>query len=134
MATSIKKVKFEGRQTILCGYDWEHNLTEKVTLGSQGRKIVEDIVKWLRQDYEENGDKIGKIYAQYYNQPLPIGKVEKIPNGVRMAGGLTGEVVYDLVLKIYVPLLGMSFKATDVHTYRWNNKYGEFEHESTNIF
>lgn len=137
--TSIKKVKFDGRPTrYLGGVNKEHSLDDnRGVLNKDGRKMVNDIISWLRMDYQENNEKIGTITAQYYFEEFEIdlGRevIENGKKGMHFDGTNMGGKCYELVLKIFVPLTGMSFKATDVHTYRYNIKYNEFEHESTEI-
>ena len=138
--TSIKKVKFEGRPTRLLGgmnneYAFEDN---KGVLNKEGRKMVNGIIDWLRRDYQEHNDKIGTVTAQYYFEEFNIDLGKPIiedgkKKGMHFDGTNMGGKCYELVLKIFVPLTGMSFAATDVHTYRYNIKYGEFQHESTEI-
>jgi hypothetical protein len=135
-STSIKKVKFDGIPSTMLGFSTTYTTFDnKAVLNKQGKKMVNDIINWLRQDYKENNEKIGTIKAQYFFEPFKVDLGVKLPDGsTRYDGSNMGETVYELVLQIFVPLTGMSFAATDVHTYRFNMKHGEFEHESTEIY
>lgn len=137
MATSIKKIKFDGMITTSLGYpDSDYSFDDDSgVLNKQGRKMIMGIINWLRQDYKENNEKIGTIKAQYFFEPFKVDLGHKTEAGGMMYDGTNmGNTVYELVLKIYVPLTGMSFEATDVHTYRYNIRGNEFEHESTEIY
>ena len=136
MRTSIRKVKFDGVPTTSLGYpSSDYSLADNLgVLTKQGREMVMDIINWLRQDYKEINEKIGTIKAQYYFEPFRVDLGHKTERGGMMYDGTNmGNTVYELVLKIFVPLTGMNFDATDVHTYRFNVKHEEFEHESTEI-
>ena len=131
---SIKKVKFDYMPVKQLGYNGSYAIDNKdIVLNKVGRSIVADMVKWLKKDYAEYGDKIGTIRAEYYLEPHTIDLGKKTDKGILFDGSNIAGTNYEMILKIYVPMLGMGFNATEVHTYRLNVKHNEFEHENTEL-
>lgn len=114
----------------------EFELT-KPTFTRKMRAEAKSIMSWLRDDYKENHEKIGRMKAQgefeeFFECESFIGKDGRkwYKAGVK---DTSKPSTYECVLYIFVPLTGMSFKATDRHKYRWNEKWQRFEHEETEI-
>lgn len=130
---SIKKVKFEGLHPIKqLGYNNHYAIDNKnIVLNKEGRKIVADMVDWLKQDYKENNEEIGTMRAEYYLEPHVVDLGVKRGDGIIFDGSNIVGTNYEMILKIIVPLLYMT--GTEVHTYRLNVTNGEFEHEETEI-
>lgn len=107
------------------------NLTKKMQVE------VHDLVEWLKKDYEDAGEKVGKPKISYEFEEYQERKFDKSvdPDGTihYRPTGEFGDPFYELVLTIKFPLRYLPFEAKDVHTYRWNERRGEFEHESTDI-
>ena len=136
---SIKKVKYDGYpSTALGSFPQSYGIEDDdIVLNAQGRKIITEMMKSWKEDYKEHGDEIGTIRAEYFleRHHLDYGVefVDGKNNGLRFDGTNKGKDFFELVLKIFVPLTGMSFKATDVHTYRYNVRNNEFELEESEI-
>lgn len=130
---SIKRVKFDGIPIRQLGYNGAYAIENKTaTLNKNGRKMVTDLANWLRQDYAENHEEIGKIRAEYYLEPHKLDLGNKQADGrISFDGSNIVGTNYEMVLKIIVPLLYM--RGVEVHTYRLNVKDGDFEHEDTEI-
>ena len=99
------------------------------------RKEVQSTVKWLKDDYSEANEKVGKPKATYEFEAYRAMKAERRADGcIHYTYDKNGKLTYECVLTIKFPLRYLPFEAVDVHTYRWNEKRQEWEHESTDIF
>ena len=83
------------------------------------KEEAQEIMKYWPYSYKEDGQKIGKVKAAY-----EFNKWKSMKDG---------SITYDCTLTVSVPLLGMPFEATDVHTYLWNERKQEYEFQETNI-
>ena len=100
------------------------------------RKEAKSIMEWLRDDYKENHDRIGRMKAQYEFEEYYTGKTHIDEQGhkwITSERDMTKPVIYECILYIFVPLKGLGFDATDRHKYRWNSKYNRFEFEETEV-
>ena len=89
------------------------------------------LVKYLREDYKEYGRKVGRVSISYDFETY---LTREAKNGVVSSNSPIKETFYELLLRISFPLKNLGFTATDIHTYRWNVKRSEYEHESTEIW
>ena len=106
-----------------------HSITAKM------KEEVRKTTEWIRDDYAEHNDRIGKIKVEYEFEEYQAMKCEVLEDGKkRYTHDPNGEITYELVVTIMVPLLGMTFDATDHHQYRWNEKNQQLDHESTDIY
>lgn len=105
-------------------------------------KLTEDIKskvgkmsEWIKEDYADRKEKIGKVEVEYEFEEYQAMKCEVLSNGTkRWTPDPNGEITYELIVTFKVPLRGMSFEATDHHQYRWNERRKELEHESTDVY
>ena len=133
---SIKRVEFNGELVRSLSFPHNYGLdSNKGALNAEGRKMVTNIIKSWESDYKENGDEIGTITARYYFQEFTLDLGVEYSNekghGVCFDCSNMGKNFYELVLKIYVPFKDINY--TDVHIYRYNLKYGEFEYIESEI-
>lgn len=99
------------------------------------KEEMKKMKEWIQEDYADSNRKIGKVKVEYEFEEYQAMKCEVLPNGnKRYTPDPNGEISYQLVVTFLVPLLGMSFRATDHHEYRWNEKSHHLEHESTDVY
>lgn len=110
---------------------------KKATFTRKMRAEAKGIMAHLREDYEENNDKIGRIRgeAEFETYSTPESYIREDGSKWYKLGttDTNKPIYYECVLFIYVPLKGMSFEATDRYKYRWNSKYEYFEYEEKEI-
>ena len=108
---------------------------KKNILTQEIRDVVNKVAEWIKEDYADHNEKIGKIKVKYEFEEYQAMKCEDLGDGrKRYTADPNGEITYELLVIFMAPLLGLSFSATDHHQYRWNERRKQLDHESTDIY